>query len=360
VRIKRRTGFLASALALSIVSAACGGGDTAETDEAKSAETTAAAKAATTTAKKVEQLTGKINISGSSTVEPISQRVKELFNEDQKNVAITVAGPGTGDGFKVFCKGETDLSNASRPIKTEEADLCKAAGVEYVELKVGYDGITVVTSPKNTAIECLKTTDLYALIGPESEGTKKWSDVQALATELGSTNKFPDAALSITGPGAESGTYDSFIELTITPTATKRSTAGKLDAAKTKTIRKDYNPSADDNVIVKNIEGTATSLGWVGFAFAEEQGNKIREIKVDGGKGCIEPTPATIGDGTYPLSRALYVYVNKKKVAENPALKAYVDYYLAEGYGAVKEVGYVPLPAAELTKTADAWKAARG
>jgi len=350
VSVKRRTGMLAGLLALSVVSAACGGGSTNDGADATSEGGGTAAA----------QLTGKINISGSSTVEPISQRVKELFNERQKGVEITVAGPGTGDGFKVFCKGETDISDASRPIKAEEAEVCKTAGVEYVELKIGYDGITVVTSPKNTAVECLSTKDLYALIGPESEGTKKWSDVQAVATELGSTTKLPDAALSITGPGAESGTYDSFIELAITPTATKRVEAGKLTKGQEKTIRKDYNPSGDDNVIVKNIEGTATSLGWVGFAFAEEQGNKIREIKVDGGKGCVEPSPATIGDGTYPLSRALYIYVNTKKLVDSPALQGYVDYYLAEGYDAVEEVGYVALPAAELAKTTDAWKAARG
>jgi phosphate transport system substrate-binding protein len=354
VSAKRRTGMLAGLLALSVVSVACGGSDAEE-----ASSTTEAAKA-TTTVKAVEKLTGKINISGSSTVEPISQRVKELFNEDQKGVEITVAGPGTGDGFKLFCKGETDISDASRPIKVEEADVCKAAGIEFVELKIGYDGMTVVTSPKNTAVTCLTLTDLYALVGPESEGMKTWAAAQGLATELGSATKFPDAPLSITGPGAESGTYDSFIELAITPTATKRVAATKLEKGKEKTIRKDYNPSADDNVIIKNIEGTATSLGWVGFAFAEEQGNKIREIKVDGGKGCVEPTPDTIADGTYPLSRALYIYVNKKKLAESPALKGFVDYYLAEGYDAVEEVGYVPLPAAELAKSTAAWKTARG
>ncbi len=357
---KRRSGMLAGLLALSVVSVACGASDAEEASSTTAKPASTEAAKATTTVKAVEKLTGKINISGSSTVEPITQRVKELFNGTQKGVEITVAGPGTGDGFKVFCKGETDIANASRPIKVEEAEACKGAGIEFVELKIGYDGMAVVTSPKNTAVTCLTTSDLYALVGPESEGMKTWAAAQALATELGSASKFPDAPLSITGPGAESGTYDSFIELAITPTATKRVAAGKLEKGKEKTIRKDYNPSADDNVIVKNIEGTATSLGWVGFAFAEEQGNKIREIKVDGGKGCVEPTPATIGDGTYPLSRSLYVYVSKKKLAESPALKGFVDYYLAEGYEAVEEVGYVPLPAAELAKSAAAWKTARG
>ncbi len=357
---KRRTGMLAGLLALSVVSAACGASGSSEASSSTTKVDTTVAAKATTTTKSVEKLSGKINISGSSTVEPITQRVKELFNETQKAVEITVAGPGTGDGFKLFCKGETDISNGSRPIKVEEADLCKAAGIDFVELKVGYDGMAIVTSPKNTAVTCLSTTDLYALVGPESEGLKTWAAAQSLATELGSTTKLPDVALSITGPGAESGTYDSFIELAITPTATKRVTAGKLEKGKEKTIRKDYNPSADDNVIIKNVEGTATSLGWVGFAFAQEMGSKIRNIKVDAGKGCIEATPATISDGTYPLSRALYVYVNKKKLADSAALKGFVGYYLAEGYGAVKEVGYVALPAAELAKTVAVWQAARG
>lgn len=356
---KRRAGFAASFLALTIVAGACGGDDAAD-----DATTTSAAAAEGTDSAggsgAAEKLSGKINISGSSTVEPISQRVKELFNDEQGDVEITVAGPGTGDGFKVFCAGETDISDASRPIKDEEAEACKAAGVEYVELKVAYDGMTVVTSPKNTAVECLSLNDLYALIGPESEGFDNWSDAQALATELGSTTKFPDAPLSITAPGAESGTYDSFLELAIDPIAGDRVEAGKLTEDKEGTIRKDYNPSADDNVIVKNIEGTATSLGWVGFAFAEEQGDKIGEIAVDAGDGCVDASAETISDGSYPLARPLFIYVNTKKAAESPALVGYVDYYLEAGYEAVSEVGYVALPDSELAETAAAWKAVTG
>lgn len=350
--IKRRSTMLAGVLAMSIVAAACGGDD-ADTG-------TASGGTASNSGGEAPKLSGKINISGSSTVEPISQRVKELFNDEQSDVEITVAGPGTGDGFKVFCAGETDISDASRLIKDEEKALCTAAGVEFVELKIAFDGLTVVTNPKNTAMECLSKNDLYALIGPESEGFKTWAAAQPLATELGSKIKMPEAPLSITAPGAESGTYDSFIELVTEPVAKKRVEAGKLAKGQEKAIRKDYNPSGDDNVIVKNIEGTVSSLGWVGFAFAEEQGDKIGEIAVDGGKGCVEASVETIADGTYPLSRALYIYVNTKKAAANPALVGYVDYYLEAGYEAVSEVGYVPLPAAELTKTAAAWKAVAG
>lgn len=353
--IKPRSAMLASVLALSIVAAACGGDD-ADTGTASGGT----ASGVTTPGVTAPKLSGKINISGSSTVEPISQRVKELFNDEQSAVEITVAGPGTGDGFKVFCAGETDISNASRPIKDEEKALCTAAGVEFVELKVAFDGLTVVTNPKNTAVECLSKNDLYALIGPESEGFKTWAAAQPLATELGSKIKMPEAALSITAPGAESGTYDSFIELVTESVAKKRVEAGKLAKGQEKAIRKDYNPSGDDNVIVKNIEGTANSLGWVGFAFAQEQAGKIGTIAVDGGKGCVKASIETIADGTYPLSRPLYIYVNTKKAAANPALVGYVDYYLEAGYEAVSEVGYVPLPDAELTKTAAAWKAVTG
>ncbi|MFN0029046.1 MAG: phosphate ABC transporter substrate-binding protein PstS family protein [Acidimicrobiales bacterium] len=356
--MKRRSAFLSGLLALSVVAAACGGDDAADTSSGTSAA--AGAEGSSTTAAAAEKLTGEINISGSSTVEPISQRVKELFNDEQPDVAITVAGPGTGDGFKAFCAGETDISNASRPIKAEEAAACKTSGVEYVELKVAFDGLTVVTDPKNSAVECLNMNDLYALVGPESQGFKKWSDAQAIATELGSKTKLPDAALSITAPGAESGTYDSFIEIATEPVAKKRVEAAKLAKGSEKTIRKDYNPSADDNVIIKNIEGTANSLGWVGFAFASEQGDKIKSIAVDSGKGCVKPSAATIADATYPLSRGLYVYVNTKRAAENPALVGYVNYYLDAGYAAVEEVGYVALPDAELAKTAASWTAVAG
>jgi len=301
-------------------------------------------------------VTGSISVSGSSTVEPISTGVAELLKESNPDFNYTIEGPGTGDGFKRFCAGETDISDASRKIKPEgEADVCAAAGIEYVELQVAFDGITVMTSAENSAVECLSFADLYALIGPESTGFANWSDAQALATELKSTLTYPDAPLDITGPGEESGTFDSFIELVF----------GDIAGARTQdaTSRPDYIASANDNTIIEGITGSASSLGWVGFAFAEENADKIKELAVseEPGGECITPTSQTIADGSYPIARSLYIYVNKAKAAANPAVAAYVDYYLAEGTisSVLETVPYVNLPAATLGETRSAWEASK-
>jgi phosphate transport system substrate-binding protein len=166
-----------------------------------------------TTMAEMELAAGEVFVTGSSTVEPISVLVGELADEmSGGNLAVTVEGPGTGDGFKKFCAGEADISDASRPIKDEEAQTCADAGIEFVEIEVAIDGLTVATSPNNTDVTCLDYPAIYSLVGPESEGFGNWSDAQALATELGSTVTFPDADLVITGPGPESGTYDTFVE----------------------------------------------------------------------------------------------------------------------------------------------------
>jgi phosphate transport system substrate-binding protein len=297
-------------------------------------------------------LTGSINVSGSSTVQPITAGVAEAFNGPNPGVAITVNGPGTGDGFKVFCQGETDISNASRKIKEEEATACQAAGIEYVELRVAIDGIAVMTSASNTAVECLTFADLYALIGPEAQGKNNWKDVQDVATALGSKTTLPDADLQIFGPGEESGTYDSFVEIVIADLAESRS---QKDVT-----RPDYNPSPNDNVIVQGITGAPTSLGWVGFAFAQEAGENVRLLSIDDGEsGCVAPTAETIANGTYPIARDLYIYVNKAKATENPALAAFIDFYLTDGTIAsvLEEVSYVNLAPEALAETQAAWKA---
>lgn len=301
-------------------------------------------------------VSGSIAVSGSSTVEPISTGVAELLKETNPGFNYTVEGPGTGDGFKRFCAGETDISDASRTIKADgEADVCAANGVEYVELQIAYDGITVMTSPEDSAVECLSFVDLYALIGPESTGFTTWNAAQALATELGSNVTFPNVSLDITGPGEESGTFDSFVELVIKPIADAR---GKDD-----TTRPDYVASANDNTIIEGISGSPSSLGWVGFAFAEENKDKVSEISIskEPGGDCIAPTTETISDGTYPISRSLYIYVNKAKAAANPAVAAYVDYYLADGTisTVLETVPYVNLPANALAATRSAWEASR-
>ncbi|HEV7762616.1 MAG TPA: substrate-binding domain-containing protein [Acidimicrobiales bacterium] len=332
--------MLALPLCLSMVAAACGG------DDDDSASTGGEGGGSE------EAVSGSVNISGSSTVEPISSLVAEDFQAENEDVDIAVDGPGTGDGFELFCNGETDISDASRTIKDEEAAACEENGVEYVELQIGYDGLTVMTNPNNDDVECLSFADLYALTGPESEGFGKWSDAQALATELGSSTELPDATLDLTGPGAESGTYDSFIEIALAGIAGER---GQADD----TTRTDYAASADDNVIIQNIEASDTSLGWVGFAFAQEAGDQIKELEVSAEPDgeCVAPTAETIADQSYPLSRSLYIYVNKAKAEENPAVAAYVDFYLGDLTSFVEDSDYVALPDDVASETTSAWDA---
>jgi phosphate transport system substrate-binding protein len=293
---------------------------------------------------------GDVFVSGSSTVEPISIRVAELFEDVNPDVRVDVEGPGTGDGFQKFCAAESDISDASRPISDEEIALCEEGGVEYVELKVGIDGISVISNPANE-LACLSFADLYSLIGPESTGFSNWSDAQALATELGSSTTFPDASLDITAPGTESGTYDSFIEIALADIAEER--------GQEETTRPDYTSAADDNLIIANAEGSESAFGWVGFAFAEAAGDSIEEFEIDGGGGCIAPTPETIASNEYPIARDLFIYVNMGKAAENPGLVEYVDFYVTEGLvTAVAEVGYVPLTDEAQAETQAAWDGA--
>jgi len=302
-------------------------------------------------------VSGEVNVTGSSTVEPISTAVAELFQESNGDVTVNVDGPGTGDGFEQFCNGEADITDASRAIEPEEADACEQNGVEFIELKVAFDGISVLTSPSNDAVDCLTFTDLYALVGPESEGVGNWSDAAQLAGELGSTTELPDASLDITAPGEESGTYDSFIELALSDIAEERVTAGAITEEEAGTTRPDYQASADDNVIIEGIEGSDSSLGWVGFAFAEEAADQVKELEVDGGDGCVAPSAETIADASYPLSRPLFIYVDAAKAQDNAAVEAYVDFYLSdEGIASVEEVGYVALPADQFAETTTAWE----
>ena len=312
-------------------------------------------EAAVSAGPSVAPVTGTLTISGSSTVEPITSIVAEDFKAKNPGVNYTVDGPGTGDGFALFCNGETDISDASRKIKDEEAAACEAKGIHYVELKIGIDGISVITSPANSAVTCLSFLDLYALLGPESQGFAKWSSANALAGELASLEGFgdsrapyPDAALEVTAPGEESGTYDTFVEFAITKIAKAR----EKDAV----TRPDYTASGDDNVIIEGVSGSDTSLGWVGFAFADENKESVKLLEVDGGKGCVAPTPETIASNEYPMSRPLFIYVNTDKEATNPAITAFVDYYLSDaGIAAVTEADYIALGADELAATRATW-----
>ncbi|HAS13363.1 MAG TPA: phosphate-binding protein, partial [Acidimicrobiaceae bacterium] len=293
-------------------------------------------------------LSGTIVVSGSSTVEPISIAVAERFAEANPGVDISVDGPGTGDGFELFCQGETDINDASSKVKDEQIAQCEENGVEFVELQIGNDGIAMMTNTANEAVSCLTLADIYALVGPESQGFGNWSDAQDLATELGSDTELPDAPLDVTGPGEESGTYASFVELVIEEFNEDRDQNAET--------RPDYQASADDNVIIQGIQGSDTSFGWVGFAFAREA-EGVKVLEVDGGDGCIAPTDETIADNSYPVSRPLFIYVNPAKAEENPALAAFVDFYLNDAIDSVSEVGYVDLADEDLSSTVERWDA---
>jgi phosphate transport system substrate-binding protein len=343
---------LASVAALALALAACTGPATpnAAPTGAPTAAPTGGSSTAPSAAPTGAAVSGEIFVSGSSTVYPISQAVSEDFSAANPDFGFVVEGPGTGDGFALFCAGETDVSDASRPIKESEAQLCADNGVEFVELKVAYDGMAVMTHP-DTPIECLTFADLYALFGPESDQITTWTDAGALAAEMGSTTEFPDLPLQITAPGEESGTYDSFIEIALAGLAEER---GQEDVLRVP--GPNYTASANDNVIVEGVESGPGSLGFVGYAYFAEAGDQVKAVPVDGGDGCIAPSPETISDGSYPLSRPLFIYPNTDKALDNAALAAWVDFYLAdEGIQNATEVGYVPLPADELEATRSAW-----
>jgi phosphate transport system substrate-binding protein len=356
---KRR--MLVGAIALTLVAAACGSDDDSssstdapDTTEAMSETTEAMTEgttAGTTAGGATELAAGEVFVTGSSTVEPISIRVGELASElSGGDLAVTVEGPGTGDGFAKFCAGEGDVTGASRPIKDEEAQSCADAGIEYTELEVAIDGLSVITNPANDAITCLDVPGLYSLLGPESEGTATWADNNELATEVGAVQNtpFPDAPLTIYGPGEESGTYDTFVEFAIADLAEERGQAEE--------VRADYSSSANDNLIVEGIESADTSLGWVGYAYYQAEGDRLKGVEVDGGDGCVAPTAETIADGTYPFSRSLYIYVNKANAEENPAVASFVELYLSdEGLAKVTEAGYVSLPDERIEATRSAW-----
>ncbi|HUP14665.1 MAG TPA: phosphate ABC transporter substrate-binding protein PstS family protein [Acidimicrobiia bacterium] len=341
----------ASLAALALVIAACG------TD----AETTTTAGATTTGAGDTPTageggLTGQIVISGSSTVEPITARVAENFGALHPEVAISVDGPGTSDGFVLFCNGETDISDASRAIKQEELDTCLANGVEPIEIKVAIDGLSVITSVANEQVSCLDFGDLYALLGSESTGFNNWADANELAAELnaaglGAANApYPDAPLVVTAPGEESGTFDSFVELVLEGTSEERGTDINP--------RPDYVASPNDNVIIEGISGNETSLGWVGYAFVVHNLDVVKALPVDGGEGCVEPTPETIASGEFPIARPLFIYVDNARLADKPALQAFVDFYVtSEGLASVGEAGYVDLTDDEVQLWRDNWEA---
>jgi phosphate transport system substrate-binding protein len=251
-----------------------------------------------------QDLSGTIKIDGSSTVAPFAQAAQEAFQAENPGVKITVGTSGTGGGFEKFCAGETDISDASRPIKPdEEAPVCKKAGIDYKELQVANDGIAVVTNP-DLKVDCLTTDELKKLWNQGSK-VKSLSEVNP---------KLPDTQLSLFGPGTDSGTFDFFTDVI----------NGEEGVS-----REDYQPSEDDNVLVQGVEGEAGGLGYFGHSYYEQNKDRLNLVKVDGGDGCIEPTTETIQSGEYkPLSRPLFMYPSTKAL-KRPEVKAFLDYVLA-------------------------------
>lgn len=267
------------------------------------------------------ELSGSISVDGSSTVYPITEAVAEEFGlEQQGAVRVTVGLSGTGGGFKRFCAGETDISNASRSIKDSERELCTRNNIGFVEIPVAYDGLSVVANPQNNFAQCLTVDELKKVWAPGSK-VARWSDVR---------QGFPNTEVKLYGPGTNSGTFDYFTEEVI----------GEQGAS-----RADYTASEDDNVLVQGVEGDVNALGYFGYAYYKENAQRLKLVAVDGGKGCVTPSEATIKNGTYsPLSRPLFIYVSEKAIAR-PEVKAFVQFYLTHGAELVPQVGYVALDA---------------
>ncbi|MEN9438673.1 MAG: PstS family phosphate ABC transporter substrate-binding protein [Leptotrichiaceae bacterium] len=262
-----------------------------------------------------KELKGEIIIDGSSTVAPISSAVAEEFFRENRNVNIAIGISGTGGGFKKFAVGEIDIANASRKIKEKEAKEAKKNGVEYIELQVALDGIAVVVNKENTWAQELTEEDLKK-IWENGSKIMNWKEINP---------SWPSEVIKLYGPDQDSGTFDYFVEEIL---------------GKDGQIRIDYSPSSDDNQLVQGVEGDKGSLGFFGYAYYIEQKDKLNAVAVNG----VRPTDETVKTGKYkPLSRPLYIYVNKKSLKEKPEVRAFVEYYLKNASKAVKLTGYVPL-----------------
>ena len=291
--------LMAAAAGLSLILAACGGsGSGGGTSD----------------------VTGQILIDGSSTVAPLLTLVAEDFQTENSGVKVTVGTSGTGGGFEKFCAGETDISNASRPIKESEIEACKKNGVEYIEVIIANDALSIVVNNGNTWAKCLTVDQLRKMWEPAAEGkVTNWNQIDP---------SFPDKKLGLFGAGTDSGTFDYFT----------KEINGEEGASRT-----DYNPSEDDNVTVKGVEGDEGAIGYFGFSYLEENMGRVKGLEIDGGDGCVAPSAATVQDGTYkPLARPLYAYVSKAAAAR-PEVKAFFAYFDEVRDELTAEALFVPL-----------------
>ncbi len=265
-------------------------------------------------------IAGRIFVDGSSTVFPITEAVAEEFLLVENKVEVTVGIAGTGGGFSRFCNAETVVQNASRPISQKEIDDCAAKGIEWIELPVAYDAMTIVVNPKNDWVNCITTAELKTIWEPSAQNkVTNWRQVR---------DSFPDRSLKLYGAGTDSGTFDYFTEVI---------------NGKAKESRGDYTASEDDNTLVQGVSGDRNALGYLGLAYYEQNSDKLKPLAVDSGKGCVEPSPANVENGTYtPLSRPLLIYVNRAE-SQRPDVGAFIHFYLENVAFLAKDVGYVPL-----------------
>ncbi len=300
----------AGLLALAFILAACGGGASGQDDGGG--------------------VSGQIAVEGSSTVLPITQAAAEAFSQENPDVRISVGGAGTGDGFEAFCAGETQISDASRPIDPEEEiPLCKENGVEYIEVPVAFDGLSIIVNPQNDFASDITTEELKTLWEPAAEGRiTQWSQVHS---------EWPDQEITLYGPGTESGTFDYFTDEVV----------GEEGAS-----RSDYQASEDDNVLVQGVSGDPNSLGYFGYSYYETNQDKLKALAVDG----VDPTTESIRSGDYPLSRPLFIYVSTQALEENQAVGPFVDFYLENLNSIVEQARYVTLPESLAQEARKQWE----
>ena len=310
----------AAALMLGFGLAACGGADAGSGDDSSGAS-------------------GKVAVDGSSTVYPMSVAAQELVSAENPGIKVTVSESGTGGGFEKFCAGKTDVSDASRPIKTDEeleGPACEAAGIDYTELQVATDALTVVVHP-DLAVDCLTIDQLIKLWGPDSK-VDNWKDLDP---------SFPDQEIKLFGPGTDSGTYDYM--------------AADVIGAESETTRDDYEASEDDNVLVEGVAGTEGASGYFGYTYYEQNADKLKAVAIDSGEGCVEPSAETAQSGEYtPLARPLFIYVKNSAYNDNEAVKEYVDFYI-ENLAEIAETGqFIPLSDDLYAETQSALKGISG
>lgn len=281
-------------------------------------------------------LSGSIEIDGSSTVGPLTDAIAEEYAAVQPDVTVNLSISGSGGGFERFCNvGDTQISNASRPIKDEEARACADNGIEFTEVRVGTDALTMVTNPETDWLECLTTEELVSVWGPDGAAT--WDEVDP---------DFPAEPIEIYAPGADSGTYDFFNETVLEPNDIEEP-------------RQDYNGSEDDNIIVQGIQGTPTSWGYFGYAYYQQNEGRVKAIRYDAGEGCVEPSAEAAQDDSYKLARPLFIYV-RNDALQDAHVADFATFYLDTVNEVIEDVGYIPATDAEIDEARSAVEAEIG